>query len=152
MLLQQKIYEDESGKPVQAENITYIGTFAYIADGFFNWTCGNCKKDHSCRAYKINGVVFKCEACFGCSLLLRSDCDSINALCQDMNEKIRSIVCDREQAFIKNWSQAFCKNIKDIDLISLLTTPIADSILIMLYKAEAERRMMAASPVVVKTI
>jgi transcription elongation factor Elf1 len=85
MLLQQKQYEDDNGNPVASDKISFVGTFVYIADGFFTWSCGHCRKEQSSRAHKINGTVHRCPDCGASSLLLRSDCENVNTLIQRIN-------------------------------------------------------------------
>lgn len=85
MLLQQKQYEDENGKMVDASTIYSVSPYIYIVDGFFSWSCQNCKKDNSSRAFKVNGTVQTCEHCRNKSLLLRSDCDNINDIVRRVN-------------------------------------------------------------------
>jgi hypothetical protein len=87
MYLQQDEYEDENGNRFSKKDIRFIGTFVYIADGFFSWSCGNhnCRKDHSSRSHKISGTVRRCEDCGQWSLLLRSDCENINNMVQRVN-------------------------------------------------------------------
>lgn len=85
MLLQQETYKDDMGREILAKNIFFAAPFVYIADGFFRWTCSNCRQDNSCRAHFVSGVVFNCSHCNAESLLLRSDCDNINDLCKRVN-------------------------------------------------------------------
>ncbi len=78
MKLQDAYYEDEHGRRLGRSEIDCISVFEYHADGFFNWECSNCKKEHSSRAIKLNGTVWTCHDCQKKSLLLRTDVEYFN--------------------------------------------------------------------------
>lgn len=145
MHLAQEIYEDDNGRPVKAESLSAIGTFKYKTDGFFSWTCGKCNEDHSCRAHKINGVVFKCEKCFAQCLLLRSDCECVNKMNADAGAEIRRLVEEEKDRFIEMWSQKFNEKVSDKDLLEKYSLLIqhnnSDWIYKKLYDVEIKRRM-----------
>lgn len=73
MKLQDSDYEDENGHRISRSEVEVIGTFTYKADGFFEWDCGGCGKEHASRAFKIAGVVFRCQGCRKLNLLTRTD-------------------------------------------------------------------------------
>lgn len=86
MLLAQDRYPDEDGKTVEADQIEAVGTFKYSVDGFFEWECPHCCGRASNQAFAINGVVFTCEKCKKCVLLLRSDARFVSGILPDCTQ------------------------------------------------------------------
>jgi len=79
MKLQDQTYENENGQRVNRAEINCVGTYEYIADGFFTWECGECKEEHSTRAVVgVNGIVWTCRKCGKKNLLLRTDAQYFN--------------------------------------------------------------------------
>lgn len=78
--LQQEIYEDDNGRPFEAEKVACLAPYTHIADGFYTWTCGSCGEENSDRWYNISGRVMECHSCRKTNLLVRTNCAEINKL------------------------------------------------------------------------
>jgi hypothetical protein len=99
--LQQAVYEDGDGHPVEAAKVQALAPYVHIADGFYNWTCGACGTGHSDRWWNISGRVLPCHGCKKLNLLVRTNCTEITEALSgqwqskerdEENEKLRGIV------------------------------------------------------------
>ena len=77
MFLNDEEYEDESGRWVKRTEIDGLGTYEYLADGFFKWEC-ICGKQHQSRGFRVGGVIWKCHDCGKKCLLIRTDFKFLN--------------------------------------------------------------------------
>lgn len=80
--LQQEKYETEAGNPINAEAIDFLASYTYIADGFYNWVCGGCGKEHTDRWITVSGRAHECTGCGKLNLLVRTNCTEINEALQ----------------------------------------------------------------------
>jgi|SRR5208337_634983 len=97
--LQQEIYEDDNGQPIEAAKVDTLGSYVLICDGFYNWTCGACGAEHSDRWIKFSGRVLKCGDCGKMNLLVRTNTDAVTEALQG---KWKSEEMEKENARLKD--------------------------------------------------
>jgi len=99
--LQQAMYEDDNGHPFPAEKVDCLAPYTHIVDGFYNWSCGSCGKEHGDRWWHISGRVLQCGECKKWNLLVRTNCTEISTALSDMwrqpevmkeNERLKDVV------------------------------------------------------------
>jgi len=99
--LQQAVYEDDNGHPVEAEKVDCLTTYSAVFDGFYNWSCGSCGHDHSDRWWNISGRVVVCQNCKKKNLLVRTNTTEITealsgkwrqAEIAEENERLKGII------------------------------------------------------------
>jgi len=60
---------------MDASEITSIGTYKPLMDGFYQWWCGKCGEGGGSRAFwNLHGTVEYCAKCGASNLLVRTDC------------------------------------------------------------------------------
>lgn len=87
-MLDQEAYKDDNGRDVAASEVDFIAPYKHICDGFYNWECGRCRREHSSRScgWSIAGQVLKCEGCGAQSLLVKTNTIQIDELVKTKNE------------------------------------------------------------------
>jgi hypothetical protein len=99
--LQQAVYEDDNGNPVDAEKVDCLAPYNHVCDGFYNWSCGACGHEHSDRWWSISGRVMVCQQCKKKNLLVRTNTKEITEALQGKwksaemeaeNERLKGII------------------------------------------------------------
>ena len=106
--LHEKEYPDEHGKPVAAADITCLGSYKHHMDGFFNWTCGRCGKEHNSRWWHISGVVWYCGRARILSLDMgggQGDKIAYEDGCGAKNLLVRTNCAEITESLVKKWEE-----------------------------------------------
>lgn len=99
--LQQAVYEDDNGHPVEAAKIDCLAPYTPVCDGFYTWICGSCGHEHGDRWWNISGRVMVCQQCKKKNLLVRTNTKEItealsgqwkSAEMEAENERLKGIV------------------------------------------------------------
>lgn len=108
--LQQAVYEDDNGRPVEAAKVDCLATYTHVCDGFYSWACGSCDHEHSDRWYSISGRVMVCQQCKKLNLLVRTNTTEITEALSGKwrqaeivaeNERLQGIVKWNDEQFKK---------------------------------------------------
>lgn len=78
--LGQRTYKDENGNEISADKVEFIAPYQHVADGFYNWECGQCGNTDNSRScgWSISGQVLKCRKCGYYNLLVKTNTDELN--------------------------------------------------------------------------
>jgi hypothetical protein len=78
--LNQESYKDSSGKDIPSSKIQCLAPYKHMVDGFYNWECGLCGREHGSRScgWPIAGQVLECDGCKAMNLLVKTNCEEID--------------------------------------------------------------------------
>jgi hypothetical protein len=129
--LQQAVYEDDNGRPFEADKVDCLAPYIHIADGFYNWTCGLCGHDHADRWWSISGRVVVCLQCKKNNLLVRTDTKEI---VEALSGKWKSAEMEKENERLKGITQYNIDQVREVqrNILNAVSTAVSSAV----YKAE----------------
>ncbi len=129
--LGQAVYEDDNGRPVEAENIDCLAPYTHVIDGFYSWTCGSCGHDHSDRWWSISGRVVTCQQCKKKNLLVRTNTKEIT---EALSGKWRSVEMEAENERLKDIIKYNTEQVREVqrNILNAVSTAVSTAV----YKAE----------------
>ena len=129
--LQQAVYEDDNGHPVEAEKVDCLTPYTYVCDGFYGWACALCGHEHSDRWWNVSGRVVNCQQCKKRNLLVRTNTKEIT---EALSGQWKSAEMEAENARLKDIIKYNVDSVKEVQRTILNAVSSATSAAI--YKAE----------------
>jgi len=77
--LSQETYVDGGGKSVTADIVEVLTPYKQLIDGFYQWECAKCGKEHDSRScgWYIMGQVLNCKGCGTNNLLVPTNIQTL---------------------------------------------------------------------------